>query len=218
MTIKTIIETLQSQGHIINFYKRRDGGYIITRIDGVSFKGKTGNKRARELVGTTLSEARAKQLKRIKTPKGKRAKKLSALPPELQKRLTELQRIWRKTHKSIEGYISKSSIRWAYENLGREEAEAMLDRASRYAKGFANLESIHAYLERLQNDNSKAEDEEVGHLTRVYEMINERKIILTEITLEHLVQDLYEWEKGTLSAISYRAIVTALVLGKTTRI
>lgn len=218
MNLKAIIQRLQSQGHILKFYKRKDGGYVITRIDGVIYKGKTGNKKARELLGVTLSEARAKQLKRIKTPKGKRVKKLGEIPEELEKRLKSIQRLWRKTHASIEGYISKSSIRWAYENLGEEEAKAMLDRATRYASGLASLESIEGYLERLKNAISKASEEEKPHLERVYEMIEERKLIITEITLEHLVQDLYEWEKNVLSAISYRARVTALVLGKTTRI
>ena len=64
MTMMEVVRQLQAQGHEVDFYVRKDGGILIRKIDGERFpSGASGNARARQLVGASLSEAREKQLK-----------------------------------------------------------------------------------------------------------------------------------------------------------
>ena len=43
MNLQQVIDTLQKQGHTIEYSHRKDGGYVIRSIDGVHYKGKQGN-------------------------------------------------------------------------------------------------------------------------------------------------------------------------------
>ena len=151
MTIKDLAELLVQQGHDIKLRKRADGGYIISKIDGVSFKAATGNIQARRMTGVELSQARAYQLARIKPPKkvAPMQRKKAPLPEDLVKKLRKVQREWRKTHKDIGGTISMRGLRYQYETYGKEEAMASLDKSYRYTQGYAYFENVHWLIERL---------------------------------------------------------------------
>ena len=124
MTILDIIKELERQGHEIKYYHRKDGGYVITKMDGQHFSGKTGNAFARRMVGADISVARKVQLQMIRTPKGKRPKKLSPLPENVKKKLQKVQKLWKKTHPTIEGTQTTGKARWRVEQFGEEEAIA----------------------------------------------------------------------------------------------
>ena len=82
-----LIEELQKRGYSVTYTKRKDGGYRITRINGVAFSGSTGNTEARRILGVELSARRSRQLQRIRTPKGKWGhQKKKQLPKELKKK------------------------------------------------------------------------------------------------------------------------------------
>ena len=60
-----VVIQLVEKVHSVLYYRRRDGGILIRSIDGRHFKGAKGNLYARQLVGSTISEARMAQLKFI---------------------------------------------------------------------------------------------------------------------------------------------------------
>lgn len=63
MTIKKIAELLKRQGHKVTLYKRPDGGYRVTKIDGIKFDvgGNAGNDFARNLAGRDITRAQVEQ-------------------------------------------------------------------------------------------------------------------------------------------------------------
>ena len=64
MTMMEVVRQLQAQGHEVDFYVRKDGGILVKNIDGEKFpSGASGNARARQIAGASISEARISQLK-----------------------------------------------------------------------------------------------------------------------------------------------------------
>lgn len=60
-TLNSIVAQLRAKGHTIETRKRKDGGIVITKIDGQRYQNKQGNTAARNLAGKTLSEAQRLQ-------------------------------------------------------------------------------------------------------------------------------------------------------------
>ena len=201
MTVKDLAELLVEQGHDVKLRKRADGGYIISKIDGVSFKGASGNIQARRITGVQLSHARAFQLARIKPPKKiapmQRAK--PKLPEDLVKKLRKVQREWRKTHKDIGGTISIRGLRYQYETYGKETAMASLDKSYRYTQGYAYFENVQWLIERLtriQNRLYYGDDKQV--VQRIIDKIQNRMITFKEDWIHEIYQVIYETEKGAI--------------------
>ena len=76
MTLRELVKELRSQGHQVEYYNRKDGSILIRSIDGIDYKGASGNAVARAMgealnLNAELSQARKTQLKIIK-PKGAR--------------------------------------------------------------------------------------------------------------------------------------------------
>ena len=114
LSLIEIIKLLQSQGHEVEYTHRKDGGYIIRKIDGQRFSGKIGNTIARTMVGAKLSQARQVQLARIRLPKGKRQQKLAPVPEDVKKALRKVQKAWRKKEcdvnsRNVEGHHRKTN-------------------------------------------------------------------------------------------------------------
>ena len=199
MNIKLIeiIKLLQAQGHEVEYTHRKDGGYIIRRIDGKRFFGKAGNEFARNIVGAKLSQARQVQLARIRTPKGKRAQKLAPLPEDVQKALRKVQRAWRKKHPDIRGTASTKNIRWFLREHGAEATIKSLDKSFRYAQGLAYIDNVNFLLQRIENDLSK---EPNSAMESVYNLIQSRSLEMKEEWLQPLHYDcLQEWERGHIT-------------------
>ena len=161
-----LIEELQKMGYSVTYTKRKDGGYRITRINGVAFSGSTGNTEARRILGVELSARRSRQLQRIRTPKGKWGhQKKKQLPKELKKKLTKLQRKWRKRKptpkdKGETGAPSTSGVRYTLEHEGLEEAERKLNENERYLEGLAYSKNVEILVARIRREKigSSVED------------------------------------------------------------
>lgn len=166
MNVLDIIQELQEKGYSVSYTQRKDGGYRITRINGVSFSGSTGNAEARRILGVQFSERRARQLQRIRTPKGKWGhKKKQKLPDELKKKLQRLQRKWRKRKpkpkdKGETGAPSTSGVRYTLEHEGVEEAIRKLNENERYLEGLAYSKNVEILVARIRREKigSKIED------------------------------------------------------------
>lgn len=208
MSLIDIINQLQKQGYSVAYTHRKDGGYIIRRINGTTYKGKTGNIVARSIVGAELSEARRVQLKRIRTPKGKRYAKKTPLPQELVKELRRIQKNWRKKHPTIEGTISTRGLRYQYETYGKEVALQSLDKAFRYSEGYAYIENVQHLIERISLDLGKRWNSEMD---KIRDLIEEKMMVFKEEWLNHIYEVLYEWEKGVLEGEEVARRIKAII-------
>ena len=156
MTLMEIVERLQREGNIVSYRIRSDGGILITSINGKKYSGAEGNRIARNIVGATLSEARAIQLASIKPKKGQspKSRKLPTVEEELKKQLRKVQRIWKKNVDPKKGKITLKKLRWNIQNLGVARAKEKLEQALRYAQGLAyskNIEALLGYINEVQN-------------------------------------------------------------------
>ena len=182
----------------MSYFHRKDGGYVITRIDGQRFSGKSGNIRARAMTGQALSQGRSVQLARIRLPKGKKAEKKEPLPETLVKELRKVQREWRKKHPDIRGTASMSNVRYYYKTYGEEMAMASLDKNFRYAQGLAYIDNVNFLLDRIRNDLAKDDSSE---MQAVYDLIQRNALSVKEEWMQRLHYDcLQEWEEGNITA------------------
>ena len=192
-----IIKILEAQGHEVEYAHRKDGGYIIKKIDGQKFSGKLGNEFARTMVGAKLSQARQVQLARIRTPKGKRAQKLAPLPEDVKRALRKVQRTWRKKHPDIRGTASTKNIRYFWKEHGTEATIQSLDKSYRYAQGLAYIDNVNFLLQRIRNDLDKVPN---SAMENVYNLIERHALDMKEEWLQPLHYDcLQEWERDHIS-------------------
>lgn len=198
MTILEIIKLLISKGYDVAYYKRKDGGYRITRINRERFRGSSGNVEARKLTGFKLSEARERSLKKLTTPKGKgtyNKRRKAPLDEETKKFIQSLQRKYRKAGKK-EGMPTIRNYRWILRNKGKAEADRLLRQSERRILGYAYLENVDAFLNRLFWDLAKKRD---SSAEEVYNLVEEHKYALKDEILMKLYEDLYDWERGLIS-------------------
>ena len=164
MTVREMINQLEKMGFKVKAHKRADGGWIIRKINDMTFTGASGNAYARQVLGIELSQARIEQTKYNVEKYIKGAKKpKDQIDEALNKSLKKVQRQWRK--KKVQARITKKKLRWHLKEGGRQEAEAYLQKMSRYGEGYAyeeNVEYLAQYIEdiakgiinndKLQND------------------------------------------------------------------
>lgn len=210
MNLIDIIKELEKTGHSVVYTHRKDGGYIIRSIDGIHYSGKTGNQMARNIVGAKLSLARQVQLKRIKTPKGRKSIKREQLPEDLVKEMKRIQRLWRKKHPTIEGTISMRGLRYQYETYGKEQAMLSLDKSFRYSQGYAYIDNVQHLLERIRLDLNKVPSQEMEN---VYILIEQKMMIFKEEWLNHIYNIMYEWEKGSIETNECARQIRAIING-----
>ena len=152
MTLRELVKELRSQGHQVEYYNRKDGSILIRSIDGIDYKGASGNAVARALgqsmdLNAELSQARKTQLKIIK-PKGTR----TPLPKALEVKLKKVQKLYNKNKIPIsQGRITKRQIRQIVQEEGVKAASKKLTQAQRYAEGYATNATIDAFLTAIQS-------------------------------------------------------------------
>lgn len=208
MNLIKVIETLQKQGHRVEYSHRKDGGYVIRSIDGVHYKGKQGNAVARLMVGTKLSEARRVQLESIRTPKGKRQQKLEALDEDVKRKLRKVQKEHRKRHPTIEGTQTTGKTRWRIKQFGKEKALESLDKALRYEMGIAYKDNVLHLLERIEMDLMVDEDSD---MESIYDTIKAKIDEFKEEWISQVYYCLYEWEKGSITGQECARRIRAII-------
>ena len=204
MSVREIIQMLKDMGMEVEYTERRDGGVRITYINGTRFSGSTGNRVARAMVGATLSERRATQLKKIKTPKGKfghpKKKKAEVLTEEDKKQIRRLQRKLRKNQaKGHGGTITFEQVRRVMREEGREATIEKLNRAERYAEGYVYLERVDALISRLQLDREKVKSKDQSKIDRILKILEEHRDTMREDDFEPIKDYLYAWEIGQIN-------------------
>lgn len=209
MTLLDIITQLIEQGHQVEFTHRKDGGYVIRRIDGQHFSGKTGNAMARRMVGAELSLARQVQLQRIRTPKGKLAQRQEPLPKDLVRELRRVQRAWRKKHPTIEGTVSMRGLRYQYRTYGEETARASLDKAYRYSQGLAYVDNVLHLIERINLDLNK---EDSAEMQAIVDLIQTRILSFKEEWISPIYSALYDWERHLIDGKECARIIRQIMM------
>lgn len=164
-TMLEIVRILQSRGHVIDFYIRKDGGILIRQIDGERYpSGASGNARARQLAGETLSEARAKQLKYA--TRSRRVKK-ATLDDGVRAEYERVKKLWNKAFKSRRGqphpagYFGWQRIKYSLEHYGKEETLRRIGEAERYASGIAYSKNVQILAMFIRDAGNKYNSSEL---------------------------------------------------------
>lgn len=214
MTTRELILELKEMGFDVTSRKRTDGGYIITKINGQTFSGASGNAYARNILGVNLSPARMEQTKfnvkkYIKLGKGEHKAK-GKLDEEMERQLKKVQRIYRKTH--IKGKITKKTLRGYIKEEGRESAMRYLKRQEQYGRGYAypeNVEYLAQYVENVAKGikDSGYKDSALSVATRIRNQTNTFR--------EEWISKIYSYwyeviEKGYDPETIYKAVTMTL--------
>ena len=198
VTLINIVKLLEQQGHRVQYFVRKDGSIRITKLDGRSYSGSAGNIAAREMAGFTLSEARSKQLEKIRSNKGEFGhRRKSVLPEELVKKIRRVQGIWRRNKVKAEGHVGRRGVRYTLEHYGYEEAMRQLNEQERYARGLAYSENIKWITDYIRDQiipKAPAADKE--HLRLIIDLIELNSYRIKESDIGHIHDLLYDYRDG----------------------
>ena len=201
-SMRTIASELMSTGHQVEFYVRKDGGILITKIDGQRFSGAKGNARARAMTGQNISEARFAQLKYataskklLNTPRFKKIK----VPDAVQKEYDRVHKKWTKAFKAKgnkphpAGYYGKVRLLKSVESKGEEGAKESISEAERYASGIAYSENIKHLATQVELSGAQYESEE---LMKLAQEIRDNASTIRDEWVYPAYQELYKLNKG----------------------
>lgn len=202
MTIKDIIDELQDLGYNVSYYKRQDGGIRITRINGETYRGSTGNKRAREIVGASLSEGQTLALSKLKTPKGKGSynkRRKATIDEETRNLIAKIQRQYRKAGKK-EGKPTIRNYRYVLKNYGKKEADRLLRQAQKRIEGLAYTENVEALLMRMRRDEQWAQNKKIPHMffSEAIKFIERQKNAFPDKWINPIYEILYDLEMAVM--------------------
>lgn len=192
MLLKDIIKQLETKGFEIQFRTRNDGGLLITKINGVSFKGASGNTRARELSGVQLSQAQISQrsynvstfIKGYKHPRDKFDKDLKA-------KVKKVQYLWRKN--KVNGKITMRKAREHFRKAGRKGLEDYLSKMERYGLGLAYEENVRWLSEYARNVAMGLRANNQVNAARKYVELAEYMMSISETFHEAWINPIYNY-------------------------
>lgn len=197
MTMMEVVRQLQAQGHEVDFYVRKDGGILVKNIDGEKFTtGASGNARARQIAGASISEARISQLKYA--TRARKVKKPS-LDDEVRKEFERVKKKWNKSFKSKggkphpAGYFGWKRIKYALDHYGRDEALRRIREAERYASGIAyakNVEILAQYIKSVGDQLNSPE------LVKLSEDLIANAYSIKEEWIKPAYDELYKLNQG----------------------
>lgn len=170
MTMMEVVRQLQAKGHEVDYYVRKDGGILIKKIDGERYpSGASGNARARQLAGASISEARLKQLKYATR---QRKIKKPSLDDAIEREYQRVKKKWNKAFKSKggkphpAGYFGRGRIQYAIEHYGKEEALRRIREAERYASGIAYSKNVQILAQFIQSAGEQYQSQELIKLAK----------------------------------------------------
>lgn len=213
MTTRQLAYELQRKGYRLTIYVRKDGGILITGINGQKFVGAKGNVYARELLGYTLAERRQQQLTKITRERVRHPRKvIIETPQDLERFRKRVMRKWRKA--GLTGSISKKNLRKIIEDRGFEGAKTYLEEMQRHAEGKAYNSQVTLLLSRIEEDKQLVydDDSQLEYLDRAYSLIDEKKEDITPSMVFNMFDSLYDYEKGIISASAFYLNVENLLI------
>ena len=193
LTIKNIIDELRKLGMEVEARKRSDGGYIITKINNMTFSGAKGNQYARQVLGVELSQARIEQTA-YNVTKYIKGKKSKTLDEGMKKELRKVQRTWRKNKVGGEAKITAKKVKKHLKEHGREETEAYLRKMNRYGEGYAyeeNVEYLAQYVEDVAKGLELTNEDYADKFYKLAEEIRSRSATFQEDWIHKIYEVLY---------------------------
>ena len=197
MTMIQVVRELQVKGHFVDFYVRKDGGILVKQIDNERYpSGASGNARARQLLGASISEARTKQLQYA--TRARRVKK-PILDDEVQKEYSRVKKIWNKAFKATKGkphqagYFGKSRIKYSMEHYGKEETLRRIHEAERYASGMAYSKNVEYLIILIKSAGEQYNSDELRKLAND---IQENAYTIREEWIKPAYDSLYDLNRG----------------------
>ena len=156
MTLLEVVEKYVSEGHKVGYRIRKDGGIIVTSVDGIKFtRAGTGNKYLRTVTGSNLSSVRMEQMrynvnKFIKLKEGQHKASAKKDTQDLKKLTKKVQAQWRKNKTVGEGKVTIRKVRYYAEKHGESVARDYLVRRMRYSEGYAYEENVFYWADVLK--------------------------------------------------------------------
>ena len=197
MTMMEVVRQLQAEGHEVDYYVRKDGGILVRKIDGERYpSGASGNARARQLAGATISEAREKQLKYATR---QRKIKKPSLDDAIEKEYKKVKKKWNKAFKSKKGkphpagYFGRGRIQYAIDHYGKEEALRRIREAERYASGIAYSKNVEQLAYFIKNAGSTYNSQE---LEKLADDLLENAFSIKEEWIAPAYEELYKLNQG----------------------
>ena len=144
MTIIKIIGALQAKGYSVTYYKRKDGGYLITKINEQRFSGAKGNLLARSMLGESLSVRKEAQLRGITRERIELG--------DIYKAYKKVAQAWRKNPPKNAGKMTLKKLKYQLKHHKKEEVLQMLLEKDKYRSGYAyskNVEILAEYIEHM---------------------------------------------------------------------
>ena len=197
MNMKQVVQKLQTQGHSVSYYVRKDGGILIKSIDGERFPtGASGNARARQLVGATISEARSSQLKFAT-----RARKFKhpTLDDEIKREWERVKKKWNKVFKAKEGkphpagYFGWNRINRTIKEYGREEALRRIREAEKYSSGLAYSKNVEYLIQLIRDAGNKKHSQA---LLKLADDLQENAYTIRDEWIKPAYDRLYDLNEG----------------------
>jgi len=190
MNTKEIINELRKLGIEVEARKRTDGGWIITKIDNMTFTAAKGNAQARKILGVELSQARIEQ---TAANVSKYIKK-DPLSKDIQKNIKKVQRTWKKNKVGGKAKVTTKKVRRHIKEHGEAETKEYLRKMSRYGEGYAYEENIE-YLAQYTEDIARVyEDRGSSMAEKFYQLadyIREKAATFKEDWIGRVYQCLY---------------------------
>ena len=197
MTMIEVVRQLQQKGHQVDFYVRKDGGILVKSIDGEKYTtGASGNARARQLAGASISEARIAQLKFAT-----RARKIKkpTLDDEVKKEFLRVKKKWNKVFKAVDGkphpagYFGWNRINRSIQVYGKKEALRRIKQAELYASGIAYSKNVEHLADFIQ---MTADQLKSPALAKLAQDIRENAYSIRDEWINPAYKALYNLNKG----------------------
>lgn len=212
MKLEDVVKAF-SKVYDIEYIKRKEGGIIIISINGVKYKGKSGNVYFRKLTNTTLSTAqkeairagssKKKEIAKAKAqglPKPRKAKKIKPikLGKQLSKRLRKTRKAFNEldeNQKRIVGTPTRKKVLQSLKREGRKATIQKLKEAERYAKGKIYSAQLDFMITRIE-ETGEMRGEDVSELV---EFLRSHKNSFYEERFIAFKEELYKWESNMIS-------------------
>ena len=197
----------------VEYVRRKEGGIIIKSINGVKYKGKSGNVYFRKLTNTTLSTAQKEAIRAgsskkkaiaeakeqgLPKPRKARKKKPVKLGKQLSKRLRKTRKAFNEldeNQKRIVGTPTRKKILQSLKREGRKATTQKLKEAERYAKGKIYSAQMEFIIIRIE-ESADMRGEDVSELV---EFLRSHKNSFYEERFIAFKEELYKWESNMIS-------------------
>lgn len=197
MTMMEVVRQLQAQGHEVDFYVRKDGGILVKNIDGEKFTtGASGNARARQIAGASISDARISQLKYATRARGV---KKPSLDDEIYSEFRRVKKKWNRAFRAKggkphpAGYFGWNRIKYSIEHYGRDEALRRIREAERYASGIAYTKNVEYLAAQIESAGTKLQSQE---LLKLAEDLRDNAYSIRDEWIKPAHDELYKLNQG----------------------